>query len=784
MGDFNGHNVIWGSDNVNERGRTIENFINKNNLCLFNDNKPTYLHPATGTYTSLDLSICYPTLLLDYEWKVHDDLCGSDHFPIFLNNIAPGVEEPSEKWKLNKADWPSFKALCESEINETILKAKDPIDNFTTILYKIAEKTIPKMSTKTKKKKKPWFNDDCKTYIQKRRQALRQFNTRPMHQNLENFCVFRAKARRTIRDSKRKSWKQYVSKLNSRTSIKKVWDMVRKIQGKGKSASVNHLKKNNTHVTAKKDIANTLADNFSEKSSSENYSAKFRKIKDQQEKQKLKFTSDNSESYNSKFSLTELTDALSKAHDSSPGPDDIHYQLLKHLPSSTLSILLEIYNSIWATGNIPKSWKEATVIPIPKPDKDHTDPSNYRPIALTSCVCKTMERMINDRLTWFLESNNIITNFQSGFRHQRSTNDHLVRLETFIREAFIKKEHLVSVFFDLEKAYDTTWKYGIMKDVHDIGLKGRLPLFLQNFLTDREFKVKVGSTLSELHNQEQGVPQESILSVTLFSLKINNIVKTLNPGVDCSLYVDDFLICYRSKNMHTIERQLQQNLNNIQEWATRNGFKFSKSKTVCMHFCQLRKAHDDPVLTLDGQPIPVVEETKFLGVIFDKKLTFIPHIKKLKAKCQKALNLLRVVAHTDWGADRKILLNLYRTIVRSKLDYGCIVYGPARPLYLKTLDTIHHQGIRLALGAFRTSPAESLLVEANEPSLKDRREKLSLQFGIKLKSNRSNPTYNTVFRPNFFMKINQMLFQHSEFESPQHLLLQALKLEILKQILL
>ena len=242
----------------------------------------------------------------------------------------------------------------------------------------------------------------------------------------------------------------------------------------------------------------------------------------------MKFISDNTESNNSKFSFTELTDAFSKAHDSSPGPDDIHYQLLKHLPSSSLSILLENNNSIWATGNIPKSWKEATVIPIPKPDKDHTDPSNYRPIALTSCVCKTMERMINDRLTWFLESNNIITNFQSGFRHQHSTNDHFVRLETFIREAFFKKEHLVSVFFDIEKAYDTTYKYGIMKDVHDIGLKGRLPLFLQNFLTDREFKIKEGS------NQEQGVPHGSILSVTLFSLQINNIVKTLCPGLDCS----------------------------------------------------------------------------------------------------------------------------------------------------------------------------------------------------------------------------------------------------------
>ena len=97
-----------------------------------------------------------------------------------------------------------------------------------------------------------------------------------------------------------------------------------------------------------------------------------------------------------------------------------------------------------------------------------------------------------------------------------------------------------------------------MKDVHNIGPKGRLALFIQNCLTDRDFKVKTGFTLLELHNHERGIPQGSILSVTLFSLKINNIVKTLNPGVDCTLYIDDFLICYRSKNMHTIERQLQQ----------------------------------------------------------------------------------------------------------------------------------------------------------------------------------------------------------------------------------
>ena len=288
-----------------------------------------------------------------------------------------------------------------------------------------------------------------------------------------------------------------------------------------------------------------------------------------------------------------------------------------------------------------------------------------------------------------------------------------------------------------------------MNDLHEIGLKGRLPIFVQNFLVNREFKVRVGSTLSEAHNQEQSVPQGSILSVTLFSLEINRIVKRLNPGVDCSLYVDDFLICYRSKNMNTIERQLQLNLNIIQKLATENGFKFSKSKTVCMHFCHLRKAHNDPILTLDGTPIPVVEENKFLGIVFDRKLSFIPHIKQLKAKCQKALNLLRVVANNNWGAGRKVLLNLYGTIIRSKLDYVSIIYGSARKSYHEILDLIHHQGLRLALGAFRTSPSESLSAEANEPSLYNRLLKLSIQYALKLKSNPSKPTYKTVFKPEY-----------------------------------
>ena len=138
-----------------------------------------------------------------------------------------------------------------------------------------------------------------------------------------------------------------------------------------------------------------------------------------------------------------------------------------------------------------------------------------------------------------------------------------------------------------------------------------------------------------------------------------------------------------------------------------------------------------------------------MGLLFDKKLSFIPHIKALKAKCLKALDVLKVLSNTNWGGDRSVLLNLCRSLVRSKLDYGSIVYGSARKSYLKCLDTIHHQGLRLTIGALRTSPIERLYAESNEPSVYVRTEKLSLQYTTKLAANPKNPAYNCVFNPKY-----------------------------------
>ena len=280
-----------------------------------------------------------------------------------------------------------------------------------------------------------------------------------------------------------------------------------------------------------------------------------------------------------------------------------------------------------------------------------------------------------------------------------------------------------------------------------MGLRGNLPLFVKGFLHNRSFRVRVGGTLSQSFQQEMGVPQGSILSVTLFSIKINSLYKAVPSGLTSSLYVDDLLLLASGKTTNTVERRLQVGIYRVQDWALRNGFKFSKTKTVCMHFCHQRREHDDPRLRLgpNDAPIPVVNSAKYLGIIFDKKLNFRDHISDLKFRCNKALNLLKIVSHKEWGADRKMLLRLYQSLVRSKLDYGSIVYGSTRKTYLCQLNTIHNQGLRLSLGAFRTTPVLSLEAECGEPSLTLRREKLSLRYIARLSGNPENPNYKSLF---------------------------------------
>ena len=190
-------------------------------------------------------------------------------------------------------------------------------------------------------------------------------------------------------------------------------------------------------------------------------------------------------------------------------------------------------------------------------------------------------------------------------------------------------------------------------------------------------------------------------------------------------------MCYRSRLMATTERKLQQAMNTLETWSTENGFRFSQNKTTCVHFCRQRGCKEKPSLFLQNAELPVKEEVKFLGMIYDRILSFKPHIEYVRRKCQKAMNLLKVLSGVEWGADREILLTIYKAYIQSRLDYGSIVYNSACKSYLDRLNPVQNQALRICLGAFRTSPTVSLHVEANVPPLNLRRKKLSLQYAMK-----------------------------------------------------
>lgn len=179
--------------------------------------------------------------------------------------------------------------------------------------------------------------------------------------------------------------------------------------------------------------------------------------------------------------------ALSQCHDSSPGPDDIPYAFLCHMSDSAFTFLSNLYNFIWHTGDFPSSWNVAVVLPITKSGKDRLQANNYCPISLTTCICTVLEKMVNVRLMWYLESGNCLSLVQYGFKKVRSTIDALLFVESSVCEAFANSQHQVTVFFNLEKAYNTAWCHGILRSLFEFGLHGCLPIFIQQFLSQRFF---------------------------------------------------------------------------------------------------------------------------------------------------------------------------------------------------------------------------------------------------------------------------------------------------------
>ena len=264
--------------------------------------------------------------------------------------------------------------------------------------------------------------------------------------------------------------------------------------------------------------------------------------------------------------------------------------------------------------------------------------------------------------------------------------------------------------------------------------------FIHSFLSDELIKVRVGNTLSQPFRQEEGVPQGSVLSVNLFSVAINNILKEVAPPVKCSLFVDDLAIYCTGYDAASTCRYLQRSINSITKWADNNGFKFSSVKSVVMRFTRSRRVEEISTLTLKGDILAYEKEVRFLGMILDTKLTWSSHIDALKLKVKTSMNILKDVSGFSWGADKKSLLKLYDSLCRSKLDYGCQFYSSACKTLLSQLDVVHNMGLRLCSGAFKTSHIESIYVDTEHMPLDLRREELGLHYLMRIKSAPKNPS--------------------------------------------
>ena len=455
------------------------------------------------------------------------------------------------------------------------------------------------------------------------------------------------------------------------------------------------------------------------------------------------FSSDNSEVYNSEFTIAELHNAIALSGNTSVGPDSVHYAFFKHMRDNHLLEVLKLMNSIWCSGWFPTSWRHSIIIPVPKPGKPGNKVDSYRPIQLTSCICKIMERMIAKRLSWYIDDARLLSNFQSAFRKGRSTTDHLIRLDTDVRRGFFYHRYTLAVFLDLKSAYNLTSTVALLTKMHNLGFRGRLMKFLQGYLHERTFQVSCG-VLSDTFDQENGLVQGGVISPILFNLMINDIFHDISPEFQFALYADDCSMWITGRHILPLVVQMQTALDQVSRWADQWGFIFSPLKCNAIIFRRhmlARELHNLPDHKLYDQTVKYSEEVKFLGVILDSRLNLKKHLQYVRAKAIKRMSLLKCLSGRNCGADRPTLIRLYKAMIRPILEYACqILDGPGTKA-VTSLDSIQNACLRIATGALRTSPIVPLLVDTDTYPLRLRRLDLTVRYCLKARGHDEHPCH-------------------------------------------
>ena len=328
-----------------------------------------------------------------------------------------------------------------------------------------------------------------------------------------------------------------------------------------------------------------------------------------------------------------------------------------------------------------------------------------------------------------LESKFVLRPSQGGFRKRLCCIDQVSKLESDIRLALSEKKILVAVFIDLEKAFDSVWHLGLVYKLSRLGIKGKMLAWIKEYLQGRKYKVFFEGEYSSEKPIYSGVPQGAILSPLLFNVMMCDL--PLENGVSSTEYADDIAFSFASSDPLEVQEKMNKQMDIFYKWCREWGLSINITKTKAMYFTNRRLVPPD--IELSNVPLEYVPTYRYLGLLLDSpKLTWKNHIEFLKDSSAQRVNILKSVSAHHWGADRKMLLNLYFSLIRSRFDYGCQVYINSAFTNLSKLDKIQNNCLRIALGVPKTSPISSLEVESGVYPLNFRRQFLLLKYFCRL----------------------------------------------------
>ena len=421
------------------------------------------------------------------------------------------------------------------------------------------------------------------------------------------------------------------------------------------------------------------------------------------------------------------------------------YINITHLSPSNRTTLLFVLNKMFCSGVVPDEWKCAIVVPLLKQNKPADKPDSYRPISLTSCLAKAMEKMLNARLKWYLDKEKLLPKYQAGFRSGFTTADHIIHLEADVKMGFNKKKITTAVFLDLTKAYDHTWHVGLLYKLTKMKVQGTALLWLKNFLQDRTITVRSNNAYSDTRTLTKGVPQGSVLSPLLSNVMMSDFPHP-DKDIELELFADDIEFHTTTDSTEDSQLVLQPYIDEIDLWSYDWRLFFSVDKCKSLTFTRRKKPEPEPILLLSGVNIEPVDTFKFLGITFDKRLNWSAHISSLITSIQRLANLLKIMAGRKISLKLHLLTRLYKALIRSKIDYSAPILASLPPSRIATLEKTQNQMLRIILGCQNTTPVALLQLETGIEPIAARLDKLASRYVLKLGNKPWNPAYESCFK--------------------------------------